>query len=178
MNSKLHILDQIDQAGEKFSVDSREDIPKQYIPKCIRVFLMLVFLPFIHLDLLMQKVARMIIRPPFVPAGACKKRGNCCQYILMPNPKEIFGFLHYFWNTQVCGFYPKSKQIHEINGKKKIVLGCRHLSKDGRCTNYRLRPVVCRKWPQIAIFGYPNMLKGCGFQAKNRKTNEILPIEE
>jgi len=33
-----------------------------------------------------------------------------------------------------------------------------------------LRPVVCRKWPVIEIFGQPRMLKGCGFKAIPKET--------
>ena len=43
------------------------------------------------------------------------------------------------------------------------VMGCRHLRKDGSCGDYHLRPLICRQWPVIEHFGYPKVLKGCGY---------------
>src|ERR1700722_14649540 len=61
-----------------------EGIPRQRLPCWIRWPLRVFFLPFILLDLWAQRLARLIIRPPFKQTGTCKKRGNCCHYILIP----------------------------------------------------------------------------------------------
>ena len=53
--------------------------------------------------------------------------------------------------------------------KEVYVMGCRYLQKNKRCKHYFLRPMVCRKWPIIEYFGYPKVLKGCGFSYKIRK---------
>ncbi len=143
-------------------------IPRQFLPGWIRFPIRIAFLPFILLDLFAQKVARKLIRPPFVQEGQCLKRGNCCHYILVSEPKGLFGKAYFLWNTQILGFYPRSRQVYESNGKKVLVMGCRHLKGNGSCGQYHLRPTVCRKWPIIEYFGYPRLIKGCGFRAVRR----------
>lgn len=140
-------------------------IPKQWVPGWFRWPICIMVLPWILFDLYLQKLATLIIRPPFRKEGDCLKRGNCCHYILIPEPKGLLGRLNFFFNTQIYGFYPRYKEPYEYDGMKVTVMGCRYLQKDGSCGNYRLRPVVCRKWPVIEIFGQPRMLKGCGFKA-------------
>lgn len=141
-------------------------IPKQWLPGFIRWPLRVFFLPFIWIDLAAQKVAKWLIPPPFKKQGNCLKRGNCCHYILIPEAKGLLGRVFYFWNTQILGFYRRTAHVHESEGKKIYVMGCRYLNKDGSCRHYHLRPIVCRKWPLIEYFGVPRILKGCGFSAK------------
>ncbi|HEY2811532.1 MAG TPA: hypothetical protein VGJ00_09125 [Rhabdochlamydiaceae bacterium] len=167
-----------DPALEELLQDAGEDdasppepiggIPRQYIPCWVRWPLRVIFLPFVLLDLCAQRIARLIVRPPFKQTGSCKKRGNCCYYILLPASKGIFGKLYYIWNTQILGFYRRDDRLYESEGKKVFVMGCRYLSKQGKCTRYHLRPAVCRKWPIIEYFGHPRLLKGCGFKAVSR----------
>ncbi len=142
-----------------------ERIPRQWVPSWIRWPLRAIILPVVLIDLAAQKFARLLIRPPFKQVGQCLKRGNCCHYILLPEPKGLLGRAFYFWSTQILGFYPRSHQVYENEGKKVLVMGCRYLQKDGSCGHYHLRPTVCRKWPMIEYFGYPRILKGCGFKA-------------
>lgn len=143
-------------------------IPKQWMPGFIRWPLRVFFLPWVLLDLLAQRIARTFIKPPYQKVGACKKRGACCHYILIPISKGIFGKLYYLWNTQILGFYKRDNNIYQFEKNKVHVMGCRYL-KEGKCSRYRLRPAVCRKWPLIEYFGYPRILKGCGFQAIHRE---------
>ncbi len=143
-------------------------IPKQWLPGFIRAPIRWIILPFVLLDLLMQKLARKIIRPPFVAKGGCKRRGNCCHYIMIQEGKGPLAAIYNFWNTQINGFYPRSDKLHIYEDKRVHVMGCRYLKKDGSCGNYLLRPLVCRKWPVIEHFGHPRILKGCGFRAEKR----------
>lgn len=144
-------------------------IPRQWMPGFIRWPIRIFFLPFILLDLAAQQVAKFLIRPPFKKEGHCLKRGNCCHYILIPEAKGIFGKLYYLWNTQILGFYKRFPEVYESEGKRVYVMGCRYLKKNGQCKHYHLRPTVCRKWPVIEYFGYPRLIKGCGFKAIPRK---------
>lgn len=165
-------LDQaLEQAGDAISApEAPEDgIPKRWLPGFIRLPVRYFILPFVLLDLYMQKLARKIVKPPFVQKGSCKQRGNCCHYIMIEEGKGLFGRLYNFWNTQINGFYPRTKKLHFYEGKRVQVMGCRYLKKNGSCGNYRLRPLVCRKWPLIEHFGHPRILKGCGFQVEMRE---------
>jgi hypothetical protein len=161
----------LEHAGDPGAVPLEPEggIPRQWLPGWIRWPIRVLVLPGILLDLSMQRVARWIIRPPFKRVGTCLKRGNCCHYILVPEPKGLLAKIFWVWNTQILGFYPRSKTVHETEGKRVRVMGCRYLGKNGSCTQYRLRPTACRKWPLIEYFGYPRILKGCGFEAVDRK---------
>lgn len=152
-------------------------IPRQWLPFWIRQSLRIFFLPFVLFDLAMQKVAKLLIPPPYKQAGKCKRRGNCCHYILIRKPKGILGGLFTFWNTQVHGFYLRSNETYEYEKHRVMMMGCRHLQSDGSCGSYTLRPMVCRKWPVIEAFGIPRILKGCGFIATPR-TKKKLHIAE
>lgn len=140
-------------------------IPKQRVPYWIRQTLKCLALPFVLIDNRMQIIAKKIIRPPFKREGECKKRGNCCYYVLIAHSDSIIGRLFYFWYTQFLGFYKRLPNPQIYEGKKMHVMGCRHLKKDGSCGDYRLRPLICRQWPMIEYFGYPKVLKGCGYRS-------------
>lgn len=158
------VLAGADEAAEP-PPDPIGGIPKQWVPAWIRWPIRVFALPFVLLDLKAQKIARFFIRPPFKQVGSCLKRGNCCHYILLPEDKGIFGKLFYLWSTQFLGFYKRYPEVYESEGEKVYVMGCRYLSKEGKCTRYFLRPTVCRKWPLISYFREPRLLKGCGFKA-------------
>ena len=148
-------------------------VPRRFTPFFIRWPVKPAILPFIWLDSLAQKIAKLFIPPPFVKAGRCKKRGNCCYYILVRKTRAPFGFLDLFWHTQINGFYRRQKEPEFVDGHPVYVMGCRYLSKKGKCTRYFTRPQICRTWPRIEIFGPPEMLKGCGFFAKERKKHPL-----
>lgn len=140
-------------------------IPRQWVPFFIRQPLKWLVLPFVVIDYHMQRLARKVIRPPFKQEGKCKRRGNCCHYVLIRHSTSLIGRLFYFWYTQFLGFYPRLKKPQEYEGKRMYVMGCRYLKKDGSCAQYRLRPLICRQWPMIEHFGYPRILKGCGYHS-------------
>lgn len=149
-------------------------LPKQRLPPYVRMILKLSYLPIMLLDLAMQSLAKKIIRPPFKKEGACKKRGNCCRFILLPAPTGFIGKLYFLWQTEVNGFYVKQTSPTGEDGGKILALGCRHLSDSGRCMSYKTRPAVCRRWPVIEVFGRPQILKGCGYRASPRSVKNRL----
>ncbi|MCX6990421.1 MAG: YkgJ family cysteine cluster protein [Chlamydiae bacterium] len=151
------------------------EIPKQWLPEWLRLILKLSYLPVLLLDLFAQKVARYIIQPPFKQVGSCKRRGNCCYFILIPQPSGTLGKIFYFWQTQVNGFFLRSLSPQDEKGKKMLVMGCRHLNEDGSCNSYKTRPSVCRRWPVIEYFGAPRVLKGCGFSPVLKKKYDKEP---
>ncbi len=146
-----------------------DGIPRQWLPGFIRWPIRVILLPFVIFDLAIQKVVLKVMRPPFRQEGRCHQRGNCCYYILLPEPKGIIGRISIFWYTQVNGFFLRDPKPIDSDGEKLVVMGCRYLQKNGRCAHYRLRPTVCRQWPMINYFGYPRILKGCGYRAVRKK---------
>lgn len=151
--------------------DPAEGIPKQIVPGWIRWPIRVLFLPFVVFDLWIQKWVSKFFKTPYKSEGGCNKRGNCCYFILIPAPTTFFTKLYYFWHTQINGFYPRQKQTLPVDKEHLVILGCRYLSKEGKCNHHRLRPSICRQWPQIEYFGRPKILKGCGYRAVPRDKN-------
>jgi Fe-S-cluster containining protein len=149
----------------------KNGIPKQKVPCWIRWPIRVIFLPFVLLDLAAQRFVKLFFKTPYKSVGGCKKRGNCCYYVIIPEPSSLMTKLNYFWHTEINGFYKRDCELVEIEGNKLVVLGCRYFNNDGSCSRYRLRPVVCREWPRIEYFGPPQRLKGCGFKAVPRDEN-------
>lgn len=164
---KFNILKALDEVGEDSHKPKPQKIRRMWLPACIRWPVRTIALFFVILDSIAQKFAKKLIKPPFEMVGSCKKRGNCCYYILVAKIRSPFGFLDRFWHTQINGFYLRSPEPVDYEGKKMWVMGCRYL-KEGKCSIYRYRPAVCRNWPRIEVFGRPEMLKGCGFKTQIR----------
>lgn len=160
-------LEQIASAATKKPPNPSFGILKQWVPSWIRWPIRVLILPFVWLDLFSQKIAKKIITPPHQQIGSCKKRGNCCHFILLPEPKGVLGRLFFFWYTQINGFFPRSRRPIDHQGHKMMVMGCRYLQDDGSCKHHRLRPTLCREWPLIEYFGPPRVLKGCGYSWKD-----------
>lgn len=156
----------------------KEGIPKQWLPRPMQRMIQLLCLPYVLLDMGAQKIAKKIIPPPYIRVGQCKKRGNCCYYLRLRKVRYI-DWLQKFWVTQINGFFFRSAKTIKIEKHQYYIMGCRHLKSNGECENYFLRPLICRTWPVIEKFGYPQLLKGCGFEAKLKtkyKQNESLKI--
>ncbi|MCI5052279.1 MAG: YkgJ family cysteine cluster protein [Simkaniaceae bacterium] len=168
----------VDIAGSatKKPPEPRGGIPKRWLPAPIRLTIELVMIPFVHLDVLAHRLAKWIIPTPFKRVGKCKKRGNCCHYIRMRRIPGLLGVLQRFWAIQVNGFFMRDKKPVKTEDVEFYILGCRHLKDDGSCGNYRLRPKICRMWPEIEQFERPAFLKGCGFDAVPRKSKSPLNI--
>ncbi|MCH9622055.1 MAG: hypothetical protein S4CHLAM20_14900 [Chlamydiia bacterium] len=171
----MNLDDLLENSGvmEKQPAPPPKGIPRRFTPFFIRWPIKAIILPFIWLDSLAQWVAKLIVPPPFVKAGQCKKRGNCCYHILVRKTRAPFGFLDLFWHTQINGFYRREKKAVMYDGKPVYVMGCRYLKKNGACSRYLTRPQICRSWPRIEIFGAPEILKGCGFYPKERKKHPL-----
>ncbi len=143
-------------------------IPKQWLPGFLRWPIRVLVTPFVVIDRFTQRIAAWAVRTPFKRAGSCKRRGNCCFFVLMPEPKGLLPRLFYLWHTQVNGFYWRGHTTESEEGDTFHVMGCRYLQKNGSCGHYRLRPGICREWPLIEIWGAPRILKGCGYRAEPR----------
>jgi hypothetical protein len=139
--------------------------PPQKVPGWMRWPIRALLLPFVLLDVLAQRIARLLVPPPYKTAGRCLKRGNCCHYIMVRKLKGPLGYLFHLWHTEINGFFLRSEEIYHYERHQIQVMGCRYLQKDGSCRHHTLRPMLCRKWPVIEHFGHPRILKGCGFYA-------------
>ena len=171
----MNIHDVLENAGRETEMPGGK-IPSQWLPGIFRWPVLITVLPFVWLDQFGQKVAKLIIRPPNILVGKCKKRGNCCHYIMIRKTRAPFGWLDLFWHTQINGFFRRDKKVHMYHGMPIYIMGCRYLKKNGECGRYMFRPAICRSWPKVEYFGHPQILKGCGFSAKLRKSESKLNV--
>lgn len=167
MKSLVELLDSV--GDERMQPPLPEGgLKKQWFPSPLRLCIKLLIYPFMMLDIFAKKIALRIVPPPFKITGSCKKRGNCCHYILLRTKSKKLSLLSLFWHTQINGFFLRSKKADNVMGKNHFVMGCRYLRKDGSCSNYILRPALCRNWPDVGFRREHGILKGCGFQVREK----------
>ena len=147
-------------------------VPQQKLPGFVRLAIQVFFYPFMRLDLACQSLLRFFIRPSYERKGQCQMTGNCCRYLAQQKSgMHKWPFFHW-WATEVNGFYERSFEVEAPQGEQIRIYSCRHLTAEGKCANYALRPVVCRTWPRVDYFGQPSLMKGCGYRFQPRKHNE------
>ncbi|MEL7368826.1 MAG: hypothetical protein AAFN74_07935 [Myxococcota bacterium] len=130
-------------------------------------------LPFVRLTELGHRFGRFLLRTEYRVGGGCDKRGACCHHILMEwSPwLDRFPWLGriVLWKlTRFYSFYDKGYTWEVQDGLLVRVLGCHALLPDGRCGEYRLRPLFCRTYPEVPLTGRPMVLSGCGYRFERR----------
>ena len=100
--------------------------------------------------------------------GNCKKRGICCQNVAVGVSKQInrSRFLMHIiniwykitYNFKLKGWYPND-QI--------LIYQCNYL-KNGKCSIYWRRPLICRAYPRTKRVGQTTM-PGCGFSVQPKE---------
>ena len=130
-------------------------------------------LPIVRLMELGHRFGRVLLRTEYRVTGACDQRGACCHHILM----EWSSWLDRYpwlarlvlWKlTRFYSFYDKGYSWEVQDGLLVRVLGCHALQPDGRCGEYRLRPLFCRTYPEVPLTGRPLVLQGCGYDFARR----------
>ena len=154
------LLIQASEATKEPPPPSAGGIPRQWVPFVDQTAHKMGFLaPFVAGGLYhMHRFARKTDSPSFQTGeGGCKKRGNCCHYVLIRySPSRLSAAYSIFWYTQFLGFYPRLKEPQEYEGKEDACDGMSLSQKRWLLQlNIILRPLVCRQWPMIEYFGYP-----------------------
>lgn len=102
--------------------------------------------------------------------GNCNKCGNCCREIRsdgLKNEKEL-KFMQLI--------FPHYKRFY-IKGKDKnnnIILSCKYLTSDGKCSVYNTRPKLCRDYPKKSISLNLAMPNGCGYKVIKKDFKDYL----
>lgn len=114
-----------------------------------------------------------LLRTEYVRAGRCHERGACCHHILFEwspwfDRFPWLGRLVLFKMTRFYSFFDRGYVWEIEEGLMARVLGCHALRPDGRCGEYRIRPLICRAYPELPIVGKPLLLEGCGFHFVRR----------
>lgn len=120
-----------------------------------------------------HRFGRTLLQTEYKVVGGCKKRGACCHHVLMEwsslfDRFPILGKLALWKLTRFYSFYDKGYSWEVQDGLLVRVLGCHALKPDGRCGEYRLRPLFCRTYPEVPLVGRPLVLRGCGYGFQRR----------
>lgn len=124
-----------------------------------------------------RRFGAWFLRTEYVRAGACHQRGACCHHILLEwspilDRHRWLGRIVLWKYTRLYAFYDKGYSWEIDQGMIARVMGCHALLPDGRCGEYRLRPMVCRSFPELPLLGKPPLLKGCGYHFVRRDGRE------
>lgn len=128
---------------------------------------------FIWLMDLGRRFGSWLLRSEYVVTGGCKKRGACCHHILlewtpMLDARPWLARLVLFKMTRIYNFYDRGYTWEVEDGFMARVLSCHSLRPDGSCGEYRIRPLICRTYPELPLIGKPMVLKGCGYTFARR----------
>ncbi len=102
--------------------------------------------------------------------GKCNQCGKCCKEIRslgMKNENDlkfmqyIFPWYRYFYISRI-----------EDNGE--IVLSCKKLTKEGKCSIYMFRPLLCRNYPKKQICFDKQMIEGCSYKIQKKNFRDYL----
>lgn len=139
----------------------------QYIlPIAGAFFIIRFFLRLLRdIDGFFSTVTAGLFKKNYKIAGACKKRGVCCQNIAIylsdgfwkyPLLKMLaISWYQFVYNFSYKGFEPNHKVI---------VFSCNYLKNNGTCGIYKTRPFICRNYPVVRFFEKPELLPGCGYK--------------
>ncbi len=126
-----------------------------------------------------HRFGRWLLRTEYVVTGACDQRGACCHHVLMEwspwlDRFPLLGRLALWKLTRFYSFYDKGYSWEVQDGLQVRVLGCHALREDGKCGEYRLRPLFCRTYPEVPLVGRPVVLPGCGYGFARRDEEPAL----
>ncbi len=130
---------------------------------------------FILMEHAATRLVRLFVRPKFMLVGGCQKRGTCCEMIIGDPPqwvKESPRWLNLFavYHRVFHNFHVKARGTND-----EVIFECHHLQSDGMCSIYRLRPLICRDYPQLPLYDPPLPIPGCGFGVAPRVVARMKP---
>ncbi|MCK6548231.1 hypothetical protein L6R52_20455 [Myxococcota bacterium] len=142
----------------------RAALPIRVVHKLLRELVAI----FVRIMELGRRFGAYLLRTEYVVAGGCKQRGACCHHILLEwtpllDRYPLLGRLVLWKLTRFYSLYDRGYTWEVEDGMMARVLGCHALLPDGRCGEYRTRPMFCRTYPELPLLGKPGVLKGCGY---------------
>lgn len=102
--------------------------------------------------------------------GSCLQCGKCCREIRaygMKTPKDL----------KIMQFiFPWYKRFYILRKDEdgNYVLSCKYLTNEGKCSIYKLRPLVCRNYPKKYINFNAEMITGCGYKVIKKNFKDYL----
>lgn len=109
----------------------------------------------------------------FERAGKCKQCGKCCRHVYLRDEGKIVKSFNDCLeiaknDTRLTQFNARGK-----NENGEIYFACDHIGRDGKCTTYYNRPLLCYTYPDITMLRYGAVPKpDCGYYFRNRFTKK------
>jgi hypothetical protein len=115
-----------------------------------------------------RRFGAVLLRTEYTLTGACHRRGACCHHVLLEwspllDRHPWLARLVLWKMTRFYSFFDRGYVWEVQDGLMARVLGCHALRPDGLCGEHRIRPMICRSYPELPITGRPVLLSGCGF---------------
>lgn len=112
----------------------------------------------------------VVQKAEYIVTGSCKQCAECCKQIHsygMKNEKDLkimqFILPHY------KRFFIKGK---DENGE--LILSCKYLDKNGKCSVYEKRPNICRNYPYNSVNFNGKMFATCGYKVVKKEFKDYL----
>ncbi len=110
---------------------------------------------------------KYILKRKYFRYGSCKRCGACCTKIYVSHKKDVIKTEEEFLKLKkIHPFYTYLTMIDkDENG---LVFKCNKFDSEKRiCTIHKIRPLICRKYPDEIIFKMgASMAENCGFYFK------------
>ena len=102
--------------------------------------------------------------------GECKKCGKCCNYMYSKDTytEKEFKIMQFI--------YPKYKRFY-IKGRDEegnLIFGCKLVTEDGLCSDYKNRLRMCKNYPAKRISYLGKLHEGCGYKVNIKKFEDYL----
>ena len=114
---------------------------------------------FVRLEMFCIQWVRRLYPPKYSLGGECIRCGRCCEQIVSNPPRwfrekgwRLYAAFHRSWHRF---------ELVARGDQGEFLFRCGHLQSDGRCGNYRHRPLICRTYPVQPYFEAPNFIPGC-----------------
>jgi hypothetical protein len=159
--------------------------PRGIVLRIVRRILREAVFVFVVIMDLGRRFGQVLLKSEYKVAGGCQKRGACCHHVLLEwspilDRHPLLARLVLWKLTRLYSFYDRGYTWEVEDGLMARVLGCHALLPDGRCGEYRTRPLFCRSYPELPLLGKPMVLKGCGYSFVRRdgKPEEVVEASE
>ena len=118
-----------------------------------------------HIIRSIKKFVSRLMGKSYIREGKCNQCGACCTMIVLFNHGKPIKDEEEF--EQMKEVFPEYERFY-IRGRHEsgnILFTCKYLGENGKCEDYRNRPMICRDYPNEQILRSGGILVStCGFR--------------
>lgn len=110
-------------------------------------------------------------------AGVCKQCGSCCRHVYLRNRGVLVRSFE-----EYLAMIMESKRFKRFDVKGRdsdgyLYFGCKYVTRENTCGDYKKRPLLCRAYPDLSMIMYDAVPKeSCGFYFVNRFTGKQVAM--